>query len=172
MEKNVSIDSSTIILSPEKLTVGNNSRIDAFCLLIGDIKIGENVHVAPYVQISANNGFVAEDYVGVGSHSIIHTADADYSKGTGMTNPTIPKELRGMNTRKGPVIMKKHSLIGDQCVILPDVTIGEGATFGAFSLLREKQYKPWMVHVGIPAREMKVRPKEIILENEKKLREG
>jgi len=162
------IDKTTSIVNPEKLTIVGNSRIDAFSLLTGKISVGKYCHIAPFVQISSNHGFDMGDFAGLGSHSIIHTSDGDYTEGKGVTNPTTPLELRSIS-KKGPVIMGKHCIIGDQSVVLPGVKIGEGATFGAFSLLKAPFYEPWKVHIGIPARPIKDRPKETILEQEKKL---
>jgi galactoside O-acetyltransferase len=67
--------------------------------------------------------------------------------------------------------MKKHSIVGANAVILPGVVIGEGAVVGANSLVT-KDCKPWTVYVGSPARELKCRPRERILELESQLRKN
>lgn len=166
--KNVLIDKSSIIVNPEQLKIVGNTRIDAFCLLIGKISVGRYCHIAPFVQISANYNFEMKDFAGLGSHSVVHTSDGDYTEGKGVTNPTTPLEYRSIS-KTGPVIMGKHSIIGDQGVVLPGVEIGEGATFGALSLLKDPYYEPWKVHVGIPAKPIKDRPKETILKYEQRL---
>jgi galactoside O-acetyltransferase len=67
------------------------------------------------------------------------------------------------------VHIKKHAIIGANSVILPGVTIGEGAVVGANSLVTE-DCKPWTMYVGSPAKPIKSRPQERILELEALLR--
>ena len=45
--KNVMISRKTSIINPELLSIGDYSRIDDFCILSGNIKIGRNVHITP-----------------------------------------------------------------------------------------------------------------------------
>ena len=49
-------------------------------------------------------------------------------------------------------------IIAPNCVILPGVTIGEGAAIGALSLIKE-DVEPWTVVAGIPARKISDRPR-------------
>ena len=46
----------------------------------------------------------------------------------------------------------RHAFLGTNVVVLPGVTIGEGAVVGANSLVT-KDLKPWTVYKGSPARE-------------------
>lgn len=96
----------------------------------------------------------------------IFTSDDDFTKGTCLTNPTVPPEFR--NVKSGRVIIKKYALIGSNTVILPGVTIGEGCSVGALSLVK-RDLPPWTVCAGWPARPIKTRPKDRILELEKEL---
>ena len=54
-------------------------------------------------------------------------------------------------------------------MVLPGVTIGEGAVIGAQSLVK-KDCEPWTVYTGIPVKPLKKRPSDKILELEIKLR--
>ena len=60
-------------------------------------------------------------------------------------------------------------IVGANSVILPGVTLGEGAIVCANTLVT-KDCDPWTVYVGTPARPIKPRPKEKILELEARLR--
>ena len=52
-------------------------------------------------------------------------------------------------------------IIGTQSVILPDVTIGEGSSVGAMSLVN-RSLEPWGVYFGVPARRLKERSKDLL----------
>ena len=46
---NVLISKDAKLYSPEKISIGNNVRVDDFCILSGSIEIQNNVHLAPEV---------------------------------------------------------------------------------------------------------------------------
>jgi galactoside O-acetyltransferase len=107
-----------------------------------------------------------EDFTGLSSGVRIFTGSESYS-GEWLTNPTIPKEYRG--PVRSFVLIKKHAVIGANTVILAGVTIGEGAAIGANSLIT-RDIQPWSINAGSPARILRQRSKERILELEEKLR--
>ena len=45
--KNVKISDKASIYNPEKIELGDFSRIDDFCVISGRVSIGKYVHVAP-----------------------------------------------------------------------------------------------------------------------------
>ena len=55
------------------------------------------------------------------------------------------------DVRFGKVVIKKNAFIGVHSVILPGVTIGEGAIVGAMSLVN-RDVPPNTVVAGVPAR--------------------
>jgi galactoside O-acetyltransferase len=57
---------------------------------------------------------------------------------------------------------------GVNCSIMPGVTLAEGSILGANSLLT-KDTEPWTIYVGSPAKPIKMREKETIINNAKKL---
>lgn len=164
--ENVLISKKTSIYGANNMVIGNNVRIDDFCILSGKIFIGDYVHIAAGVYLFAGEyGIVCEDYTGVSSRSAIYAASDDYS-GDYMTNPTVPDEFR--NVTGGPVILKKHALIGTGCTVLPNVVIGEGTSVGSMSLIN-KSLEPYKICFGIPAVPKKDRSKKL-LEYEEKLK--
>ena len=72
----------------------------------------------------------------------------------------VPDEYR--NIIGGKVILKKHALIGTGCTILPDVTVGEGASVGSMSLIN-KNIEDFTINVGIPAKFIKKRNNKMLL---------
>ena len=59
-----------------------------------------------------------------------------------------------------PIHLKKGSYIGMGAMVMPGVTVGEGAIVGARSLVT-KDVPPWTIVAGVPAKivgEVKERP--------------
>jgi len=162
--KNVKISTKCSIYYPEEIEIGDNSRIDDFCILSGKISIGRNVHIAPYCLLDAGDTpIIIEDFSGLAYRVTIFTRSDDYS-GKTLTNPTIPLKYRYL-TKKGMVVIKKHSIIGAGSIIFPGVTLEEGTAIGAMSLVT-KSTKPWSIYFGIPARKIRDRER-FLLEQEK-----
>lgn len=156
------------IVAPEVIRIGDSVIIDDFVFLMGGAKstIGSFVHIAAFASIVGGGEFVMEDFAGLSGGSRVYTGDDDYTGGS-LTGPTVPPEYR--QPVRSFVHIKKHAIIGANTVILPGVTIGEGAAIGACSLVT-KDCEPWTIHVGTPARPLRPRRKERILELEAELR--
>lgn len=165
--ENVKIYPFAKIVHSEVISIGNNVIIDDFVLLMGgkETIIGNYCHIASFCSIAGGGKFVMEDFSGLSFGCRIFTGTDDFS-GSALTNPTVPLEFR--NVTRSFVIIKKHAVLGANVVVLPGVTIGEGAAIGACSFVT-KDVKPWTINVGIPTREIRKRPKEKILEMEKEL---
>ena len=144
--------------------MGNNVRIDDFCILSGKITIGNYIHIAAYSALyGGDEGIVLEDYANISSRVCIYSISDDYSGNT-MTNPMIPNKYKAVNS--APVNIGKHVIIGSTSVVLPGINIREGGAFGAFSFIN-RDSEPWSINVGIPYKKIKARQKNI-LELEKK----
>lgn len=168
--KEVCIWPQAKIVNSRKVSIGHKSTIDDFTFIYtgGEpIYIGRFVHISGHCTITGSGGLTMEDFTGI-SHGVrIMTSDEDYSRGTCLTNVTIPNEFR--TVRSARVVLKKHALVGCNSVILPGVTIGEGCTVGAKCLVT-RDLPSWTVCVGWPARPIKERPRNRILELEEELR--
>ncbi|MBR2213477.1 MAG: acyltransferase [Eubacterium sp.] len=157
--ENVLISKKTSIYGASNMSIGNNVRIDDFSLLSGNITIGNNVHIAAYVSLFAGDaGIELGNYVGVSSRSVIYATTDDYS-GEYLTNPTVPDKYK--NVINGKVTMGEHSLIGTGCTVLPGVTVGDGVSVGAMSLIN-KDLDEWSIYVGIPCKRIKDRSKRVL----------
>lgn len=162
---NVLISKLCRIYSPERISLGSNVRIDDFCILSGDITLGNNIHIAAFSTLFAGNaGIIMHDFSGLSSRVSVYAITDDYS-GNFLTNPTVPNKFR--NVISGKVVVKKHVIIGASSVVLPGVVLEEGSSFGSMSLIN-KSSLPWSVNVGIPAKYVKDRSKDL-LELEKQL---
>jgi dTDP-4-amino-4,6-dideoxy-D-glucose acyltransferase len=145
--KNVLISRKTSIYSPDEISIGDHVRIDDFCILSGNIEIGSYIHISAYTALYGRNGIILEDYSTISARVLIYSQNDDYS-GEFMTNPLLPEHLT--NVTGGLVKFEKYSIIGAGSMVLPSVTIGEGAVIGAMSLVT-KDISPWTVNFGIPA---------------------
>ena len=100
-----------------------------------------------------------DDFSGLSSGVRIFTGSEDFQE-WGFGNPTIDEKYR--NTKRSPVHIGKFCVIGANSVILPGVTVGEGATVGACSVVT-KNLEPWGIYVG--NRKIGERNRESILKN-------
>jgi galactoside O-acetyltransferase len=160
----------TKIVRSHVITIGSHVIIDDFVFLDGGIRttIGDYVHIAAFTSIMGGGEFVMEDFAGLSGGVRVYTAHESYL-GEYLTNPTVPAPYRGVERQE--VIMRKHSLVGANSVVLPGVEIGEGAAVGALSLVTQ-DLAPWTVYAGIPAKPIKERDKDNMLRLERQLREN
>lgn len=154
---NVLISKKCSIYSPEKISIGNNVRIDDFCILSGEIKLGSHIHISAYSALYGANGIEMEDYTGISPRTTIFSAMDDF-QGDYLIGPIHTKEY--INVTGGKVILRKFSQLGSGSTVFPNIEIGEGAVTGAMSLVN-KDLNPWTVNVGIPVTKSWSRSKRI-----------
>lgn len=161
---NVKISRKVSIYDAKNIVIGNNVRIDDFCILSGCIEIGDYVHIAAYTALyGGQEGIIISDFVNISSRICIYSVSDDYS-GETMTSPLIPERYK--NLKSLPVHIERHVIIGSTSVVLPGVTLREGSSFGSFSLINQDS-EEWSINVGIPARKVKERKKDLLkLEHE------
>ena len=164
----VRIASDVVIKRPELVSIGNHVAIDGPCYISASMEIGNYVHISPFCSIVGGKDAlcIMKDFSGLSVGCRIICASDDYL-GSGLTNPTIPAQYRA-EVRVATVILKKHALIGTNCVIHPGVNIGEGTVVGSCSLVI-KDLEPWTVYIGIPAKPLKPRARDRVLELEERL---
>jgi dTDP-4-amino-4,6-dideoxy-D-glucose acyltransferase len=151
------------------ITIGHNVRIDDFCVLsagVGGIFLGDFVHLAGYSLLMGTGRIVLNDFSGLSSRVAIYSSNDDYS-GKTMTNPTVPLEFSGVT--HADVILEKHVIVGSGSVILPGVTLHEGAAVGALSLVNS-DCDAFGIYAGVPAIFVKERSRNLLV-LEKKIRD-
>lgn len=156
----VKVSSKASIYDCDKIEIGDNSRIDDFCVVSGKLTIGMNVHIAPMCLVAGGEkGIVFEDFTTLAYGVQIFSQSDDYS-GETMCNSTVPKQYK--NEFISTVIVKKHTIIGAGATIMPGVVLAEGSSIGAKSLVLEST-EPWGVYVGQPAKRLKKRKDDLLL---------
>lgn len=141
-----------------RMSIGDNVRIDDFCILSGNITLGSHIHISAYVALYGAEGIVLEDYTGISPRSTIYSAMDDFS-GDYLIGPIHPEEY--INVTGGPVIIRRYSQIGCNCVVFPNLTIDEGVVVGACSLVR-RSLDSWGIYTGIPVKKLKERTKKLL----------
>ena len=165
--KNVCISDRAVFYNCANISLGHNVRVDDFCVLSageGGINIGNFVHISAYSSLIGAALIELGDYSGLSSRVSIYSSNDDYS-GRYMTNPTVPSTFT--NVLHAPVIVCRHVIIGAGSIVLPGVTLHEGAGVGALSVVK-KDCEGFSMYFGSPARRIGERSKKL-LELEKTL---
>ena len=63
--KNVSISKKCSIYNSSQMSIGSNVRIDDFCILSGNITIGNYVHISAYTALYGKYGIKIGNYCGI-----------------------------------------------------------------------------------------------------------
>lgn len=158
---NVLLSRKASIYSAQTISIGNNVRIDDFCLLSGKIDIGSNVHISAYVALYGSLGIVIDDFSGISARTTIYSAVDDFS-GKHLIGPMCPTETT--HVIGGEVVLQKYVQIGASCVVMPNLLVEEGAIVGAMSFVN-KSLQPWNIYAGIPVKKIKDRSKDLLLLN-------
>lgn len=154
----VFISRKSSFYSPERISIGDNVRIDDFCILSGEITIGSHIHISPFVALYGVNGIVLEDFTGISPRSTVYSAMDDFS-GEFLIGPIHPRNM--INVTGGKVVIKRFAHIGANCVIFPHLTIEEGSVIGAMSLVTHST-SPWTINTGIPINKIRPRKKDLL----------
>lgn len=155
---NVLISRKTSIYSPEKIIIGNNVRIDDFCILSGEITLGNNIHISAYSALYGAKGIEFMDNSGCSARTTIYSAMDDFS-GDYLIGPMHPEELT--HVTGGKVKICEYVQLGAHCLVFPNLTIGTGSIVGALSLVT-KTIPEWGMYVGIPVKKIKDRSKRLL----------
>lgn len=164
--EDVSISDKASIYGANRIHIGSHVRIDDFCVLSageGGIAIGNFVHLAVGVLLIGAGAIVLEDFCGLSSKVSIYSSTDDYS-GAALTNPCIPTEFT--NVQSANVRLKRHVIVGSGSVLLPGITLEEGAAVGALSLVH-KSCAEFAIYSGNPARKIADRKRDLLLLEQK-----
>ena len=157
--KNVLLSRNANVYGAEYITIGDNVRIDDFCILSRKVDIGSNVHIAAYsAMYGGEAGIRIDDFANISSRVCVYALSDDFS-GRTMTSPMIPEKYK--DVFNDPVYIGRHVIIGTGSTVLPGVKLNEGAVVGAMSLVK-KDVEPWTMVAGIPAKAIKKREQDLL----------
>ena len=152
-----------MISGAKYMTVGDNveicrmARIDAISYYPNTgqhfqpvLKIADNVVIQVSCHIGCINRVEIGEYTTMGARTYI----TDHTHGTVEPDDLkLPPRHRKLYS-KGPVKIGKYVAIGEGCIILPGVTIGDHSVIGANAVVT-KDIPPYSVVAGNPAKVLK-----------------
>jgi galactoside O-acetyltransferase len=165
--RNVMISERASFFRCANITIGDNVRIDDFCVIsagVGGVSIGRNVHIAVHSVLIGAGRIVLSDFSMLSSRVSIYSSSDDYS-GAAMTNPTVPERYR--NVQHADVHLGRHVAVGSGSVILPGVRLEDGVAVGALSLVKQS-CAAFGIYAGNPAQRVRERKRDL-LELERRL---
>ena len=124
-------------------------------------KVGKNVFIGSQVYIDSGyaNLIEIEDYVHVTARCLLLCHERNLS------NYYKNDNASKLKYKTGKIILKRGCMIGMNTMIMPGVTVGEGAIVGAYSLVT-KDIPAWTIAVGRPAKVVKYIPERKSTNNE------
>jgi len=157
--KRVRISERATFHSPHLVRIGDDVRIDDFVVVSGRVTFGNYVHIGVLCSILAGSEEVLfHDFSGLAPGCRIFSASDDYL-GSALTNPTVPLKYR--KPIVGKVIFERHAIVGSNSVVLPGVTLNEGASVGALSLVN-RDVDAWTISAGVPIRTIAKRKRDLL----------
>ena len=156
---NVLVSRKASIYNPENISLSDHVRIDDFCCLSGRIAIGRNSHVTPFCLIAGGEeGVWIGDFCTFAYRVSVFSQSDDYL-GNSMVNSTVPAKYK--SEKKATIRIGNHVIVGAGSVVLPGVSLAEGTSVGASSLVT-KCTEPWGIYYGVPAKFRRSRSKNIL----------
>jgi galactoside O-acetyltransferase len=144
------------IVHPENLWLGAHSSVDDFVFLNAgrSTRVGRYVHIACHVSVIGGGELEIGDYAVVATGARLLTASDTFAGGARMSTH-LPDEFRRVVDQR--IAIGRDAFVGANCVVMPGVTIAEGAVAGAGSVVT-RDLDPWTVYAGVPARPIGRRP--------------
>ena len=150
--KNVIFERGVLVFHPENIEIGNNVYIGHNTILKGYyknlMKIGDHSWIGQNCFFHSAGGLTIGKAVGIGPNVTILTSQHH------PRSRNLPVLLSPVKFAK--VILMGGCDIGSGSIILPGVTVGEGAIVGAGSVVT-KSVPDYEVWAGVPAKRIKKR---------------
>jgi len=131
------------------------------------------ISIGPHSSVHMRCRFYRPSSVSIGHNSIINREvllDGRYPLTVG-NNVSVSEEVmfltlehdpdsRTFENRGAPIIVKDRVFIGTRAIILPGVTIGEGAVVAAGAVVT-RDVEPYSIVAGVPARFLRQRTRDL-----------
>ena len=155
--ENVTIHEWVRFIAKEMIEIGAGTKIDDFVLINGGrgIVLGKFNHICSFVSIVGGGQLITGDYVGIAAGCRILTGAHCHENGLRMVSTVSPMQQEIL---VGKIVLEQDVFLGSNSVVLPNVTISEGAMIGAGSVVNH-DVAPWTINMGVPARVIGERPR-------------
>ena len=108
--------------------IGDDTRIDDFCILKGAFEIGSKVHICSHSSLSAVGGVITiEALAGIGVNNIFYTTSDDLLV-SALCGPLVARENTA--TKSGDIFIGRGAALGGRVTVFPSVQIGEFTAVG------------------------------------------
>lgn len=112
--------------------LGDDVRIDDFCILKGSLVLDNHVHVCSYSMLSGVSGVIhLRDNVVLAARCTVYTGSNDHSCDASLGAGCKGVPMKYAKEIHGGVHIGIGTLVGAHCVILPRTYIGCGCGIGA-----------------------------------------
>lgn len=118
-------------------------------------KVGRDVFIGDSVKVDSGHA----DLIYIGDHAHITGGCRLLCHQRDLSNYYVGDDAAKLPYRLGEIHIGKGCMIGMESMIMPGVTIGEGAIVGAFSLVT-KDIPAWTIATGRPAKVVKQIPQK------------
>lgn len=166
--QDVFISANVEIRRPQLVSVGSHVAIDSGFYCTTAAEVGDYIHIGPYVSVigGARGLLRMGHFSGISAGARIICASDEF-RGEGLVGTVIPDRYRDKVTI-APVILEEFAHVATNAVIMPGVTLGQGSVVGAGAVVTQST-KPWTIYVGVPAKVIRMRPREKMLAMAKEL---
>lgn len=169
--EDVRISDKTVFRNPELVVFGNHVAVDEFSVFSTTVIAGNYIHLSPHIACIGGKDavLILGNFITVACGCGL-ICKGDEMLGAGIVStPNIPNGFRD-NLKGGSIVLNDFVSLGANVIIMPGVEIAEGVVVGANSLVTKSILEPWTIWYGSPARKIKIRNKEKILEYAKVLK--
>lgn len=162
---NVRISGRASFYHTDRIELGNNCRIDDFCVVSGTVVVGDSVHIAAHCLVDGGDeGIVFEEYSVLAYGCYLFAVSDDYS-GESLTSLAVPKEYK-LKLIRGKISIGRFAIAGTGTIIFPGASLGEGTAVGAASVVT-KPTLPWSMYLGRPAKKIRDRSRKMLADAER-----
>ena len=148
----VLVHKTAIFTLPDLVKLSSHISIDPFVYMTTEAEIGNWVHIGSHVSVigGKESKLTIGNYVAISTGCRLICRSDDFNK-KGIAIPfakDVERHLYGSF-----ITIKDKVILGANVVVLPDVTIGEGAVVGANSLVKT-DLDAWGIYAGTPAKKI------------------
>jgi acetyltransferase-like isoleucine patch superfamily enzyme len=169
--RNAKIYSFARIINEQNISIGESVIIDDGVILeaSGDgIDIGDFSHICLGTIMQAGGKITIGRFTAIAPRCVVMASTDSYDGNGFVGNSVFPDKYRDHKCL--PVIIGNHVHVGMGSIIMPGVTLGEGCSIGAGSLVT-KNMPEWAICYGSPCRVMRGKPRARQLQMEKEFLE-
>lgn len=131
------------------LKIGRDTSIAMHCFVTGNrITIGDNTVINRFTYLDGRAPLYIGNNVNISHYALIQTLTHD---------PQNPQFI----TLEKPVAIMDHAWIGARAIIMPGVTVGEGAVVAAGAVV-SRDVEPYTIVGGVPARRIGRRSRNLL----------